>query len=79
MGLQCCKYLLDFHQLLAISGANRKRRQMRGRAGRKGKDEVGETYLCCTNKDWEDVVGLLEAELPAIASGLAPGRAGIKR
>ncbi|DAA79812.1 TPA_exp: Uncharacterized protein A8136_0585 [Trichophyton benhamiae CBS 112371] len=54
-------------------------RQMRGRAGRKGKDEVGETYLCCTSKDWEDVVGLLEAELPAIASGLAPGRAGIKR
>lgn len=52
---------------------------MRGRAGRKGKDEVGETYLCCTSKDWEDVVGLLEAELPAIASGLAPGKAGIKR
>ncbi|PGH19211.1 hypothetical protein AJ80_04182 [Polytolypa hystricis UAMH7299] len=54
-------------------------RQMRGRAGRKGKDEVGETYLCCQKDDLEAVGELLEAEIPAIASGLAPERRGMKR
>lgn len=55
------------------------RRQMRGRAGRKGKDEVGETYLCCQKYDLEAVAELLEAEMPAIASGLTPEKRGIKR
>lgn len=55
------------------------RRQMRGRAGRKGKDEVGETYLCCQKDDLEAVAELLEAEMPAIASGLTPEKRGIKR
>jgi replicative superfamily II helicase len=41
-------------------------RQMRGRACHKGKDEVGETYLCCQKKDFEAVVELLEAELPQV-------------
>ncbi|KAK2746762.1 hypothetical protein FQN55_005489 [Onygenales sp. PD_40] len=54
-------------------------RQMRGRAGRKGKDEVGETYLCCQKDDLEAVAELLEAEMPAIASGLTPEKRGIKR
>lgn len=52
---------------------------MRGRAGRKGKDEIGETYLCCQKSDLEAVVELLEAEMPAISSGMAPGRRGIRR
>ncbi|KAJ2905036.1 hypothetical protein MKZ38_006429 [Zalerion maritima] len=47
-------------------------RQMRGRAGRKGKDEIGETYLCCKPQDLEHVVDLMQGELPQITSGLAP-------
>ncbi|KAI1910586.1 hypothetical protein LOZ61_004334 [Ophidiomyces ophidiicola] len=54
-------------------------RQMRGRAGRKGKDEVGETFLCCTPEDLEAVLDLLDAEMPAIASGLSPEKRGIER
>jgi DNA polymerase theta len=54
-------------------------RQMRGRAGRKGKDEVGETYLCCQKKDLEAVAELLEAELPPIDSCLTPEKRGVTR
>lgn len=54
-------------------------RQMRGRAGRKGKDEIGETYLCCTSKDLEDVVELMEAELPQVASSLTTDKQRIQR
>lgn len=54
-------------------------RQMRGRAGRKGKDEVGETYLCCRQKDLEDVVELLQAELPRVASSLTTDKHRIQR
>lgn len=54
-------------------------RQMRGRAGRKGKDEVGETYLCCRQKDLHDVVELLETELPRVASSLATDKQRIQR
>jgi replicative superfamily II helicase len=54
-------------------------RQMRGRAGRKGKDEVGETFLCCQTADLEAVVGLLEAEMPAVESCLKPEKRGVKR
>jgi replicative superfamily II helicase len=43
---------------------------MRGRAGRKGKDEVGETYLCCGQKDLEDVIDLMHADLPELSSCL---------
>ncbi|KAL1841295.1 hypothetical protein VTJ49DRAFT_7240 [Mycothermus thermophilus] len=42
-------------------------RQMRGRAGRKGKDEVGETYLCCGKQDLENVIDLMHADLPELA------------
>ena len=52
---------------------------MRGRAGRKGKDEVGETYLCCNEVDVEKVAQLLEVELPKVESSLTPGKTGIKR
>lgn len=54
-------------------------RQMRGRAGRKGKDEVGETYLCCQKVELEDVAELLQAELPPVVSCLTPEKRGISR
>ena len=54
-------------------------RQMRGRAGRKGKDEIGESYLCCQKTDLEEVAQLLEAELPMVESSLIPEKRGIKR
>ncbi|KAH8737589.1 hypothetical protein BGZ61DRAFT_337197 [Ilyonectria robusta] len=45
-------------------------RQMRGRAGRQGKAPVGESYLCCRENDLEQVVELMHAELPNVASCL---------
>ncbi|KAI1322221.1 P-loop containing nucleoside triphosphate hydrolase protein [Xylariaceae sp. FL0255] len=54
-------------------------RQMRGRAGRKGKDEVGETYLCCRKGDLEDVITLMHADLPQISSGLTTDKHRIQR
>ncbi|KAK2046944.1 DEAD/DEAH box helicase [Colletotrichum somersetense] len=54
-------------------------RQMRGRAGRKGKDEVGETYLCCRKDDLEQVVDLMHAEMPHITSGLMTDKRRIQR
>jgi len=52
---------------------------MRGRAGRKGKDEIGETYLCCQKSDLETVAELMETEIPDVKSSLLPGKRGIKR
>jgi DNA polymerase theta len=52
---------------------------MKGRAGRKGKDEIGETYLCCQKSDLEAVTELMEADIPTVESGLMPGKRGIKR
>ncbi|EPQ64153.1 Bgt-3071 [Blumeria graminis f. sp. tritici] len=49
-------------------------RQMKGRAGRKGKDEVGETYLCCQKSDIEAVSELMEADIPKIESCLVPSK-----
>ncbi|KAK3394700.1 P-loop containing nucleoside triphosphate hydrolase protein [Podospora didyma] len=54
-------------------------RQMRGRAGRKGKDEVGETYLCCRQADLEAVVDLMHADLPQISSCLISDERRIRR
>ena len=54
-------------------------RQMRGRAGRKGKDEIGESYLCCQKADLEEVTQLMDADLPIIESSLTPEKRGIKR
>lgn len=55
------------------------RRQMCGRAGRKGKDDAGETYLICVKADLEAVCDLLDADMPAIESCLAPEKRGLKR
>lgn len=52
---------------------------MCGRAGRKGKDSSGETYLVCAKADLEAVCDLLDADMPAIASCLAPEKRGLKR
>lgn len=52
---------------------------MRGRAGRKGKDEIGETYLCCQKSDLESVAELMEADIPSVESCLLPEKRGIKR
>ena len=52
---------------------------MRGRAGRKGKDEIGESFLCCQQADLEEVTQLLEADLPTVESSLTPEKRGIKR
>ncbi|KAF4254785.1 hypothetical protein KXV22_005526 [Aspergillus fumigatus] len=54
-------------------------RQMCGRAGRKGKDNTGETYLICGKADIQAVCDLLEADMPAIESCLAPEKRGLKR
>ena len=53
--------------------------QMRGRAGRKGKDEIGESYLVCHKADLEAVAELLEADLPPTQSCLTPEKRGMKR
>ncbi|KAJ5630057.1 Helicase C-terminal [Penicillium herquei] len=54
-------------------------RQMCGRAGRKGKDDAGETYLICIKADLEAVCDLLDADMPAIESSLVPEKRGLKR
>jgi replicative superfamily II helicase len=54
-------------------------RQMRGRASRKGKGEIGETYLCCRKSDLEAVAGLLKAELPSVQSRPTLDKRGVKR
>jgi replicative superfamily II helicase len=52
---------------------------MKGRAGRKGKDEIGETFLCCKQTDLEEVSELMEALIPPLESCLLPGKRGLKR
>lgn len=54
-------------------------RQMRGRAGRKGKDEVGETYLCCRGTDVDDMLDLMHAELPHVSSCLQEDKRRLQR
>ncbi|KAL8891996.1 MAG: hypothetical protein Q9215_000998 [Flavoplaca cf. flavocitrina] len=54
-------------------------RQMRGRAGRKGKDEIGESFLCCESGELDDVMQLLKADLPRVESSMKPDKRGIKR
>lgn len=54
---------------------------MRGRAGRKGKDTAGETYLICQKADLEAISEIWDAETPAIDSCLAQDNdnKGVKR
>lgn len=52
---------------------------MRGRAGRKGKDEIGETYICCQKTDITAVSELMEADLPDVTSCLSHEKRGIER
>ena len=52
---------------------------MRGRAGRKGKDDIGESYICCPKSDLEEVLQLIEADLPTLTSSLTPEKRGIQR
>lgn len=54
-------------------------RQMRGRAGRKGKDEIGETFLCCHGNDIAEISDLMELEIPDVGSSLVLEKKGIKR
>ena len=54
-------------------------RQMRGRAGRKGRDEVGETYVLCGKDELNEVRALLVTETPPVVSGLTPERRGLRR
>lgn len=52
---------------------------MKGRAGRKGKDEIGETYLCCQKADIEEVSELMEADIPPLGNCLLPDKREVKR
>ncbi|PHH83632.1 hypothetical protein CDD82_6078 [Ophiocordyceps australis] len=54
-------------------------RQMRGRAGRPGKCPVGETYLCCRQSDLDQVLELMQAEMPAISSCLSTDNRRVQR
>ncbi|KAL8990402.1 MAG: hypothetical protein Q9169_008130 [Polycauliona sp. 2 TL-2023] len=66
-------------QTLGTFSLRNYRRQMRGRAGRKGKDEVGESFLCCQPNELNEVMQLLKADLPRVESSMKPERRGIKR
>lgn len=73
---QCCK---SKYVMWNYDALTHRSRQMRGRAGRKGKDEIGESYLCCEKRDLEEVAQLLEADLPVVESCLTPQKRGVKR
>lgn len=52
---------------------------MKGRAGRKGKDTVGESFLVCRKSDIVAVKALMEAKMPSVESCLAGEEGGLKR
>jgi len=52
---------------------------MKGRAGRKGKDIYGESYLCYTKNDEEAVTKMMRGEIPTISSCLERGVKGFER
>jgi replicative superfamily II helicase len=54
-------------------------RQMKGRAGRKGKDTHGESFLCFAEKDKNEVEKIVNGEMPAISSCLGRETKGFER
>ena len=54
-------------------------RQMKGRAGRKGKDNHGESYVCYNKNDEEDVWKIVNGEMPSISSCLEREMRGFER
>jgi replicative superfamily II helicase len=54
-------------------------RQMKGRAGRKGKDTCGESYLCYSKSDEEYVLRMVKDEMPTIESRLGSETWGFER
>ena len=54
-------------------------RQMRGRAGRKGQDVLGESILMCKEYERAKVMGLVKEPLPPVHSCLSADRRGLKR
>jgi replicative superfamily II helicase len=54
-------------------------RQMKGRAGRKGKDTEGEGFMCYTKPDEENVQKIVKGEMPAISSRLSVENRGFER
>jgi len=54
-------------------------RQMKGRAGRKGKDTHGESYMCYSKHDEEEVMKMVNGEMPTIESYLGRENRGFER
>ena len=54
-------------------------RQMKGRAGRKGKDTEGETFMCYHPSDEGHVTKMVKGDLPSISSRLGVGSKGFER
>jgi len=54
-------------------------RQMKGRAGRKGKDTHGESYMCYSKHDEEEVMKMVNGEMPPIESCLGRENRGFER
>jgi replicative superfamily II helicase len=53
--------------------------QMKGRAGRKGKDTHGESFLCYLPAEEDDVMKFVRGEMPAIESRLGKESRGFER
>ena len=54
-------------------------RQMKGRAGRKGKDTHGESYMCYAKRDEDEVMKMVQGEMPSIESCLGYETRGLER
>jgi replicative superfamily II helicase len=52
---------------------------MKGRAGRKGKDTFGESFLCYSPGDEESVLKFVSGEMPNISSCLGRETKGFER
>ncbi|KAJ1551192.1 hypothetical protein HK096_002610, partial [Nowakowskiella sp. JEL0078] len=54
-------------------------KQMKGRAGRKGQDTVGESILLCTEREAQMVKSLVQSDLEPVISCLTADQKGMKR